>query len=417
MSAPGRTLAPDLELEQLRRLTEISRALTYTRSMDQVALLTVGRGAAMVDATAAVLMLADAEGLLQVRASHGVPDERLAGVRATPDEVANRLPELLGVPEDQVLAVPLVAGGAVTGFLAVALSAPGTSADEWLLSALADQAAVALEHARLESEVRPDLEDRLRVSQGATNAKDRALATLAHDIRSPIGAIDGYCWNMEDGLYGPITEAQRHTLGRVRMSGQHLLSLLESVMDMARLNAGTVVTNNAPMDLGDVAREAVEMLMPAATAKLQVLEHASGRRVIVLGDAARIRQVLVNLVGNAVKFTPERGTIGVVTRRVSGADGAWGEVRVTDSGPGIPEEERASVFEPYYRSQSTAKAPGIGLGLAIARSLVEQMGGALTIEDAPGGGSTFTIRLPLPIPRDGAAGRVRAEPPRERRGK
>ncbi|MHB0950011.1 MAG: GAF domain-containing sensor histidine kinase [Gemmatimonadaceae bacterium] len=388
--------APDLELEQLRRLTEIGRALTYTTSLDQVAQLTVGRGAAMVGATAAVLMLADAEGLLQVRASDSLPEERLAGLRATPDEVANRLPELLGVPESHVLAVPLVAGGALTGFLAVALPAPGTAADEWLLSALADQAAVALEHARLGSEVRPDLEDRLRVSQGATNAKDRALATLAHDIRSPIAAIDGYCWNMEDELYGPITEAQRHTLGRVRMSGQHLLSLLESVMDMARLNAGTTMIHVAPLDLAEVAREAVDLLAPAATAKLQQLGAASDAGVVVLGDAARIRQVLVNLIGNAVKFTPERGTITVVTQRAPD-DGAWGEVRVTDSGPGIAPEERAAVFEPYYRSEQTARAPGIGLGLAISHALVEQMGGTLTIEDGIGVGTSFTLRIPLAV--------------------
>lgn len=410
MSAAGKASAPELELEQLRRFTEIGRALTYTTSMDQVAMLTVGRGAAMVDARAAVLMLADADGLLQVRASHGVPEERLAGLRATPDEIVNRIPELLDVLESHVLAVPLVAGGTVTGFLAVALPAPGTAADEWLLSALADQAAVALEHARLGSEVRPDLENRLRASQGATNAKDRALATLAHDIRSPLGAIDGYCWNMEDELYGPITEEQRHTLGRVRMSGKHLLSLLESVMDMARLNAGTVVTENAPMDLGVVAREAVDLLMPAATAKLQQLRPESGQRVTVLGDAPRIRQVLVNLIGNAVKFTPDHGTISVVTRRVTGPDQAWGEVRVTDSGPGIAEAERATVFEPYYRSPTTASAPGIGLGLAISRSLVEQMGGALTLEGAPGGGSTFTIRLPLPVAKAGAAPRDRRSP-------
>ena len=114
MSAAGKASAPELELEQLRRFTEIGRALTYTTSMDQVAMLTVGRGAAMVDARAAVLMLADADGLLQVRASHGVPEERLAGLRATPDEIVNRLPELLDVLESHVLAVPLVAGGTVT---------------------------------------------------------------------------------------------------------------------------------------------------------------------------------------------------------------------------------------------------------------------------------------------------------------
>ena len=125
--------------------------------------------------------------------------------------------------------------------LAVGLAQTATSLDEWLLSGLADQAGVALENARLGGEVRLEMEGRLRVSEGATNAKDRALATLAHDIRSPLGAIEGYCAVLEDGLYGPMTEKQLHAIGRVRMSGRHLLSLLDNVMDMARLTAGAMV--------------------------------------------------------------------------------------------------------------------------------------------------------------------------------
>ena len=388
--------APDPGFAQLRRLTEISRALTYTTSLEQVTRLTVERGAELLDAQAAVLMLPDAEGLLHVRAAHGIAEERVARFR-TPlsDEVIGRLQGLLEVPDACFIAVPLVVGGALTGLLAVALRQPSTAAEESLLSALADQAAVALENARLGGEVRVEMEDRLRASEGATSAKDRALATLAHDIRSPLGAIQGYCELLEEEIYGPINDRQRETLGRVRMSGRHLLSLLDNVMDMARLNAGIVHVEAQPVRLAEVAREAVHMLIPAADARLQNLQLGRMAGVVVTADAARVRQVLVNLIGNAVKFTPQDGSISVTTAERIDDGGAWGEIRVADTGPGIALAEQAAIFEPYYRSEGTSHAPGVGLGLAISRGLVEQMGGKLALESEPGAGTTFIIRLPL----------------------
>jgi phosphoserine phosphatase RsbU/P len=384
------------EFTQLRRLTEISRALTYTTSLEQVMRLTVERGAELLAAPAAVLMLADAEGLLQVRAAHGIPEDRVARFGAPmTDEVIERLQGLLDVADEFLVAVPLVVGGAVTGLVAVALLRPSTAPDESLLSSLADHAAVALENARLGGEVRQAMEERLRASEGATDAKDRALATLAHDIRTPLGAIDGYCAIIEEEIYGSINDRQRETLGRVRMSGRHLLSLLDNVMEMARLNAGVVRMNCEPVDLRVVAREALHILIPAADAKLQALHLGKSQSVVAMGDHARARQVLVNLIGNAVKFTPPDGSITVTVRKRLVAGLVVGEIRVRDTGPGIPEAERAAIFEPYYRSEGTATAPGVGLGLAISHGLVQQMGGELEVESEPGAGSTFVLRLPL----------------------
>ncbi|MEX2581719.1 MAG: ATP-binding protein [Gemmatimonadota bacterium] len=383
------------EFAQLRRLTEISRALTYTTSLEQVTRLTVERGADLLDASAAVLMLADADGLLQVRAAHGVSDERLARFRAPlTDEVIGRLQGLLDVPDDFFIAVPLIVGGAVTGVLAVATLQATTDADESLLSALADQAAVALENARLGGEVRIDMEERLRASEGATSANDRALATLAHDIRTPLGAIDGYCEILQAEIQGPINDRQRETLGRVRMSGRHLLSLLDNVMEMARLNAGVLRVASETVPLTEVAREAVQMLIPSAGARLQTLAFGRQTDVVVTADHARVRQILVNLIGNAVKFTAEGGSITIDTAARNLYGIAWGEIRVTDTGPGIADTEKASIFEPYYRSEDTAQVPGVGLGLAISHGLVQQMGGQLEVESKVGIGSTFTIRLP-----------------------
>jgi signal transduction histidine kinase len=385
----------DPRFAQLRRLTEISRALTYTTSLDQVTRLTVERGTELLDASAAVLMLSDADGLLHVRAAHGVAEEKINRFRAPlGDDVMDRLQGLLEVSDAQLVAVPLVVGGVVTGLVAAATRAPSTDADESLLSALADQAAVALEHARLGGEVRLEMEDRLRASEGADNAKDRALATLAHDIRAPLGAIEGYCELMEDEVYGSLNDRQREVLGRVRMSGRHLLSLLDNVMDMARLNAGVLRMTAEPVRLQEVAREAVQMLTPAADAKLQLLRMGRPSKTVAIGDHDRLRQVLVNLIGNAVKFTPQDGTVSVTVceRSIDGA--RWGEIRVADSGPGIPIGEQSAVFDPYYRSAEVSNLPGVGLGLAISRALVQQMGGEILLESEVGRGSSFIIRVP-----------------------
>ena len=382
--------------DQLRRLTGISRALTYTTSLEQVTQLTVQEGAELLDATAAVLMLSDADGLLHVRAAHGIDDALIARFPASPvvDDVIGRLQGLLGVSGDRFIAVPLVVGGEVRGLVAVATRDSATEGDEWLLSALADQAAVAVENARLGGEVRLEMEERLRASEGAKTAKDRALSTLAHDIRTPLGAIQGYCEILEAGIYGDINERQRDTLGRVRMSGRHLLSLLDNVMDMARLNAGVVRISTEPVQITAVARDTIQMLTPAAEAKRQSLVLREAEEVVVVADPDRLRQVLVNLVGNAVKFTPEEGSITVAALAVTVEDVAYGEIRVTDTGPGIAQAEQNAIFEPYYRSEGTEHAAGVGLGLAISIGMVEQMRGQLLLESEPGAGSTFIVRLP-----------------------
>ncbi|MFL5612962.1 MAG: sensor histidine kinase [Gemmatimonadaceae bacterium] len=381
--------------DQLRRLVDINRAFSDRTSLDQIARFTVEQGADLLSAKAGVLMLLDSAEVLNVRAAHGVDDARVARFQAPlDDEVTGRLLGLLQVPEAFLIAVPLVVGGKVTGLLAVGLAQAATSLDEWLLSGLADQAGVALENARLGGEVRLEMEGRLRVSEGATNAKDRALATLAHDIRSPLFAIEGYCNVLEDGLYGAMTEKQIHAIGRVRMSGRHLLSLLENVMDMARLTAGAMTVRAEPVNLLGIARDSVDILMPASFVKRQSLRLEAGADIPVIGDAARIRQVLINLIGNAVKFTPVEGTITVSLGKSSDAK-PRAELRVTDTGPGIPEAERAAIFEAYFRSAATAGAAGVGLGLAISQALVEQMGGSLSVESEMGKGSSFILRFPV----------------------
>jgi signal transduction histidine kinase len=389
----------DASVGQLLELAEISRSLTYASSLDQVAQTTVDRGAALLNATAVVLMVPQADGLMHVLAAHGVREGLLDRFRAPmTDELTGRLQGLLGVRDERFVAVPLVVAGAVTGIVAVAIDHPATPQDEWLLSALADMASVTLENARLSGDVRVEMEDRLRVSESATGAKDRALSVLAHDIRSPLGAIEGYCAIMENGLYGPVTEKQREGLARIRMSGQHLLALLDNVMDMARLNAGVATVKLAPVLLSAVARDAIDIMRPAAETKSQTLTLSCADEVEVIADADRLRQVLVNLIGNAVKFTADSGSVRVdisfADETSDDSQARAGVVTVSDTGPGIATAERAAIFEPYYRSENTARAPGIGLGLAISHALLQQMGGDLKLTSEVDVGSSFIITLP-----------------------
>ena len=341
-------------------------------------------------------MLPDADSLLHVRAAVGIDDERIASLSGTTgDELMSRLQDLLAVPAERIIAVPLVVGGEITGILAASAAQGPTTEDEWLLSALADQAAVALENARQGGEVRVEMEGKLRASEGATTAKDRALSTLAHDIRTPLGAIDGYCAILEDEMHGAINDRQRETLGRVRMAGRHLFSLLDNVMEMARLTAGVVDVDLQLVRAIDVARDAVHLLIPASDAKLQTLQVKTLSDPLITADHARLRQVLVNLIGNAVKFTPPDGHISITIDTDVTDVAAWGRITVTDTGPGIAQTELKAIFEPYYRSEQAGRTAGVGLGLAISNALVERMNGRLDVQSEPGLGSSFVIRLPL----------------------
>jgi phosphoserine phosphatase RsbU/P len=394
--------SPDRRYEQFRKLTEISRALTYTLEIDDVLRLASDRAAELLESDRALLMLADDDGLLRVRASLGIRDTDLNRFREPLDEtLIRRLQGLLGASLPECfLGVPLVVHGRVTGLLAVVRppDQPCTEEDEWLLSAVADQVAVALENARLQEEVRHEREGRTRAVVGAGEAEEaseRALATLSHDIRSPLNAIDSYAELIEMEIFGPISDRQREALGRIRMSGRHLLSVLENVLEMTRLSAGVIPIRTAPVMAQTVIRESVLMVQPDATAKDQNLLVRDAPAIALQADPNRLRQVLVNLLGNAIKYTPRGGNIHLSAAAVETDGRTWGTISVEDDGPGIPPEKRHAIFQPYYRlPAAAADAPeGLGLGLAISRELIRQMGGDIDLVHGENGGCIFIVRL------------------------
>lgn len=385
--------------DQIRGLTEVSRALTYATSLDDVLRLVVDRAAELLYAGRSLVMLTDDDGLLHVRAAHGVEEDRIRDFREPLNEtLIRRLQGLFGeMGPECFLAVPLVSQGEVTGMLAVIRpeGEASTEADEWLLSALADQAAVALENARLQEELRQEMQERLTAVQGLTRANERALSTLAHDLRSPLNAIEAYTELLEMEVLGPVVDRQREALGRIRMSGRHLLAVLENVMELAQLTAATVRAQTHSVPAAAVVQEAVEMVQHSASAKGQSLEVEPAARLVVRADPDRLRQALVNLLGNAIKYTPPEGRIRLGTSVVEREGVAWAALSVSDTGPGIPEDQRETIFQPYTRLSGADAEPGSGLGLAICRELVRHLEGRIEVESRTGEGSTFTVLLPL----------------------
>jgi phosphoserine phosphatase RsbU/P len=397
------TSAQAQRLERLRTLTEVSRALTYATSIDEVLRLTVERAAGLMGASKALIMLSDDEGRLTVRAAHGVDEEKIQELRAPLSEtLMRRLQGLLGYPSEECfVSVPLVAQGEVTGLLAAVRRHPtrNNEDDEWLLSALADQAAVALENARLAEAVRGAQDAAVKRAK----AEGQIQATLGHELRSPLTAIQAYSALLLDGLHGPLNERQRESVSRIRMSGEHLLSVIENVLDVGRINAGVMTIKPRDVLVSNVLTEALHIVRPWAADKKQTVELPAREELVVRAEPNRLRQALVNLLANAVKYTPDGGTIRLRTRAADRQGAAFAAISVTDDGRGIEPRILDSIFEPYNRGDAGPFEAGLGLGLFISRELVRRMNGDIEVESEPGRGSTFTIHLPVaagaPTPR------------------
>jgi PAS domain S-box-containing protein len=231
------------------------------------------------------------------------------------------------------------------------------------------------------------------IAEEANRAKADFLASMSHELRTPLNAIGGYVDLLDLGIHGPLTEAQREALMRVAANQRHLLTLINDVLAFAKVEAGQVEVDLQPLAAYELLCSVEPLVAPLAQARgiaLTLREDAPALRLI--GDEERVRQILLNLVGNAIKFTPEGGWILLSCRR----EGEWVAVDVRDNGPGIPVETQRRIFDPFVQVDRRLSSPqeGVGLGLAISRDLARAMGGDLDVESTPGEGSTFTLRLP-----------------------
>lgn len=258
--------------------------------------------------------------------------------------------------------------------------------------------------ARLAERRRTEAERALRAREHAIEARARLLRGVTHDVKNPLGAAHGYAELLEMGVKGPLTPEQGRYVAGIRRSIDGALAILADLLDLARADGGGLRVDRIPLDLSAVVSEAVEEHRSAAEAAGHALDFAGREPVRLYTDPDRVRQVLANLLSNAVKYTPAPGQITVTTAQAEDGGprpGHWAAVHVADSGPGIAEEHREAIFEEFRRLHDGTGTPGHGLGLAIARRVAELLGGALTVDDAPGGGARFTLWLPLRDP-DGA---------------
>jgi sigma-B regulation protein RsbU (phosphoserine phosphatase) len=399
---------------RLHKLTEVSRALTYAVSLDDVLHLAVDQAAELLDAPVALLMLVNDDGVLSVRASHGI-DPRLTKRFAEPltETLPQRLRALLGGGTLDFLGVPLVVKGEVTGIVAVGRppEARDEGEDEWLLSALADQAAVALEHTRLDETVA--LRERLislttrrleseraarEVAEAAVRSRASILATVSHDLRNPLGTITLSAALLENPALGEAARAR--ALAVIRRSAERMNRLVADLLNAAVVEEGHLAVTVRPVAVGPLLAEGLEQLEPLAARKaIRLVATVAAEGLRALCDRDRVLQILSNLVGNAIKFTPDGGTIslGVVTL------GPELLFAVSDSGPGIPESQLDLVFDRLWQGQRGGHA-GAGLGLSIVRELVAAQGGRVWVHSAAGAGASFFFTLPVatgvPEPRE-----------------
>jgi signal transduction histidine kinase len=236
----------------------------------------------------------------------------------------------------------------------------------------------------------------------ASEAMSDFLATLSHELRTPLTAIMGYEALLAEQISGPITEAQARQLERIRTSAQHLLGVINDVLRAARMDAGRETAAHSPVDATELLEETVSLVLPMARARALLLRlQAPLPTFVIETDRDKVRQILVNLTANAVKFT-ERGEISL---SACTDDAGFAEFLVKDTGIGIEAEYLERIFDPFWRVEEMHGriVGGTGLGLSVSQRLAQLLGGDLTVRSEKGEGSEFTLRLPLRAPE---AGRV-----------
>jgi GAF domain-containing protein/anti-sigma regulatory factor (Ser/Thr protein kinase) len=294
-----------------------------------------------------------------------------------------------------LLAVPLVREGRLLGGLTVIRKTMGTFAPEVieLLQTFATQSALAIQNARLFREI----EIKSREVEVASQHKSEFLASMSHELRTPLNAVIGFSDVLLQGMFGETNEKQAEYLRDILASGQHLLSLINDILDLSKIEAGRMELDVAAFDLSTAIDDALLLMRERASRRGITLErHVDALVGQIHADQRKVKQVLLNLLSNAVKFTPEGGRIDV---RAGLANGA-AEISVTDTGIGIAPEDHDAVFEEFRQvGAAEKKAEGTGLGLALCRKFVELHGGRIWVTSEVGKGSTFTFTIPVADPR------------------
>ncbi|MCC6344538.1 MAG: HAMP domain-containing histidine kinase [Bryobacterales bacterium] len=251
----------------------------------------------------------------------------------------------------------------------------------------------ALQSARSRGLEKEALERRNREMERITGMTSDFLATMSHELRTPLNAILGFSALLTQGKGGALPERQQHFAGQVHQAASHLLALINDLLDLSGMEAGRMRLHPEAFTLGDELQETFSTLAPLALQRKVALRSDAGcLRLPIYADRIRFRQILHNLLSNSLKFTPEGGTVSVSAH----LEGPWIEIVISDTGIGIPEAQQSLIFEKFYQVPRSKGDPleGTGLGLPIAKGLVEQHGGKMSLRSRLGAGSRFTFTLP-----------------------
>jgi len=405
-------------VEELRALGEVTQAVNSTLELQTVLSTIVAKAVQLSDTDAGSIYVHDeAQQEFQLQANYGMSDDLIAALkdhhtdisgavagaakRGEPDQVPDMQAEP-HIPANEImlqagyrarLLVPLMRFNEVMGALVVRRKAPGEFSKNTidLLRTFAAQSVLAIQNARLFQEI----EEKGRQLELASQHKSQFVASMSHELRTPLNAIIGLTEMMVTNAARFGTEKAAEPLKRVHRAGQHLLGLINQVLDLSKIEAGKLELNPESVSLAPLIDEVVGTARQLAQQnKNNLVVEAQEKLGVLTVDPMRLRQILLNLLSNACKFTSQ-GEVKLRVRKV--ADGRnWVEFAVADTGIGMTGEQQAKLFEEFTQADSSTarRYGGTGLGLAITRKLARMMGGDVTVASEPGKGSVFTVRLP-----------------------
>jgi signal transduction histidine kinase len=416
----ARTAELTQSVGELRALGEVGQAISSTLDLQTVLSTIVARATQLAGADAGIIYEYDAaREVFEPRATEHLEPEIVEVLVTAPvrkgegatgqlaiSPVAVQLPDIHIEPLPSVhhardafvragyralLAVPLLREDHLIGGLTVVRKMPGEfpRATIELLQTFATQSALAIQNARLFRET----EDKSRQLEAASQHKSEFLANMSHELRTPLNAIIGFSEVLSEKMFGDINEKQTEYLQDILESGRHLLSLINDILDLSKVEAGRMELELSEFDLPNAIDNALILVRERASRRgIRLGSTIDERLGMIGGDERKVKQVLLNLLSNALKFTPEGGRIDVSAR----AHDEVAEVSLTDTGVGIAPEDQEAVFE-EFRQVGTAdkKVEGTGLGLALSRKFIELHGGRIWVQSQVGHGSTFTFTLPV----------------------
>jgi signal transduction histidine kinase len=433
----ARTAELTRSVEQLTALGEVSRAVSSTLDLPTVLTAIVNRAVQLSGAAGGVIYEYD-EGTqeFQLQASHRMPEALVQVLRAAPirsgegatGQAALRrepvqLPDigdeqaysatrirtiLLGLGSRSVLAVPLLSEQRILGVLTVWRQAAGLFPDEVvnLLQTFATQSALAIQNARLFREIA----DKGRQLEAASRHKSEFLANMSHELRTPLNAILGFSEVLAERMFGEVNEKQAEYLQGILSSGRHLLSLINDILDLAKVEAGRLELELGRFHLPTALDNALTLVRERASRHgITVTQTVDPGVAEIVADERKVKQILLNLLSNAVKFTPEGGRVGLSATAAESVV----TIAVSDTGIGIAPEDQAAIFEEFRQvGRDDARTPeGTGLGLTLAKKFVELHGGRIWVQSHVGQGSTFSFTLLARFDERGASDQGGGAPP------